>query len=162
MPEGLLVNLDTPTRAFLFNVKITSKMFIQPSKQAKKEVRSFYGSWLSGRESNEVYNNSLRRYITVNSYVSGRETSHYASFNPLTKAMVLTSFNEIMRYARKTGECEPKGNRGQRRFVRLISLERKVSGMGTARLTVGVKPDGQLVQYCITASTNLTGKGGLA
>ena len=137
-------------------------MFIQPSKKAKKEVRSFYGSWLSGRESNEVYNNSLRRYITVSSYISGRETSHYASFNPLTKEMVVNNFDEILRYARKTGEYEPKPNTGQRRFVRLINLERKVKGMGTARLTVGVKPDGQLVQYCITASANLTGKGGWA
>ena len=127
-------------------------MFYQRSKKDCKEVRCFYGSWLHARQSNEVYNNSLRQYITINSYISGRETSHYASFNPLTKEMVLTSFNEIMRYARKTGECEPKCNRGQRRFVRLIKLERKVEGLGTARLTVGVKADGQLVQYCITAT----------
>lgn len=41
-----------------------------------------------------------------------------------------------------------KGNQ----FAKLIILERTVKDKGTAKLTVGVKPDGTLVQYCITAA----------
>lgn len=127
-------------------------MFYQQSKQAKKEVRRFISGWIAGKENPLVYNNSLRCYITINHHESVRETSHYASFNPLTKEMVVNNFTEILRYARKVGEYPPKENSGQRRFVRLINLEREIEGLGTARLTVGVKPDGQMVQYCITAA----------
>ncbi len=37
-------------------------------------------------------------------------------------------------------------------FTKLIILEREVKGVGTAKLTVGVKPDGEMVQYCLTAA----------
>lgn len=116
-----------------------------------KAVRHFYSEWLATRENHQVYSHSLRARVTVNSSVSRRETSHYAAINPLTMQMVLTAFDDILRYARKTGEFPPKPNRSQSRFVRLINLEREVKGLGVAKLTVGELPDGSLVQYCITA-----------
>lgn len=122
------------------------------TKQAQKALRAFYSSWIKSREIPEVYNNSLRARVLVNSVVSCRETSHYASLSPVAREMVLTGLTDILRYARKTGEFPPKANAGQSRFTRLINLERNVKGLGTAKLTVGVLPDGRLVQYCITAT----------
>lgn len=147
MPGGLLLDLDTPIGAFLFNVQTISKM----KSKSTKAVRHFYSEWLATRENHQVYSHSLRARVTVNSSVSRRETSHYAAINPLTMQMVLTAFDDILRYARKTGEFPPKPNSGQSRFVRLINLEREVKGLGVAKLTVGELPDGKLVQYCITA-----------
>ena len=122
-------------------------------KQRSKSVRSFLRQFVAFRGGNTVYNNSLRREIVINSLDSVRETSYRGSLSELNYTMVTTSLLEILRYARKTGEYPSKGNANQRRFSGIVTLEREVKGLGTAKLTVGVRrSDGALVQYCVTAS----------
>lgn len=121
-------------------------------KQRSKSIRAGLRQFVAQRGSNTVYNNSLRREILINSLDTGRETPFRGSLNELSYAMVTTSLLEILRYARKTGEYPPKGNANQRRFSSIVTLEREVKGLGTAKLTVGIRrSDGRPVQYCITA-----------
>lgn len=56
-----------------------------------------------------------------------------------------------MRFAVKKEESVPHSGMSKG-FCKIIILERHVKGKGTAKLTVGVRPDGEMVQYCITAA----------
>ena len=131
--------------------KTKCKMFYPTSKRAARwdAIKNALADWRQGRPEPRAYNNSLRAYIDVTQSVSTREILYWGSKLPESTAAICGHFNEILRYAVRTGEAQPRSNKG-RRFERLIILERHIEGLGTAKLTVGVRPDGRLVQYCIT------------
>lgn len=135
----------------MFNVQTKCKMFYPTSKRAARleAIRQTMAEWREGRPEPVAYNNSLRGYITVNAR-SLRETCYWGSKTEASATVISRHMNEILRYAVKQEEVQPRSVAGGR-FEKLIILHRKVEGMGTAKLTVGVRPDGSLVQYCITA-----------
>ena len=118
----------------------------------KDAIMSFFDEWTTEHPSGRVYNYSLRNYIYVKRHLSARETSEWGSKRVESTLMIINHFDEILRFAKKTGESIPKSNTGNKIFNKLIIMERGIKGIGTAKLTVGVRKfNGQMIQYCITA-----------
>ena len=117
-----------------------------------KAVRKFIEKWISEHPSMRVYNYSLREYIYLKRTLAIRENPYWASKKYKSTMMILEHFDEIMKYARKTGYATPKSDTGNSRFAKFVILEKDVRGLGTAKLTVGIKRiDNMKIQYCITA-----------
>ncbi len=137
-------------------------MFWPKSNRSKRwdAIRQTMGEWRMSRPEPKTYNNSLRGYIKVSTH-SERETAYWGSRNPENTAIICNHFNEVLRYAVKKGEVEPHPGAAAK-FSKLIILEREIKGVGTAKLTVGVKPDGEMVQYCITAGQGVEGAMAIA
>ena len=132
--------------------KTTSKMFYPTSKRSQRwdTIKQAMGEWREGRPGSRTYNNSLRGYIRVNRR-SASETAYWGSKNPATLPLVTEHFNGVLRYAVKKEESVPRSEQS-RGFSKIIILEREIKGVGTAKLTVGVRPDGEMMHYCITAA----------
>lgn len=121
-------------------------------------IQDFYKKWKKdwlaahpGQKEPRVYNYSLRNYIYITK-LSKRETTYQATWRVMSTNMVKNHFDEILKYAIKVDEVKPKANKNQSGFSKLIIMERKIKGVGTAKLTVGVRIcDGNNEQYCITA-----------
>lgn len=130
--------------------KTKCKMFYPTSKRSQRWDAIFQAvdEWRKGRPEPKTWNNSLRGYIRVNRR-SASETAYWGSKNPATLPFITEHFNEVLRYAVKKEESVPRSGQSKG-FSKIIILEREIKGVGTAKLTVGVRPDGELVQYCIT------------
>lgn len=125
-------------------------MFYPNSNRSKRwdAIQETIGAWVESRPEPKVWNNSLRSHI----YVTGRtmrEIPYWGSKNPQSTAAICEHLNEILRFAVKKEEVQPHSN-SSRKFQKLIILERKIEGLGVAKLTVGLNQEGKLVQYCIT------------
>ena len=124
-----------------------------------KIVRDFFVKWKKdwlknhpGQKEPRVWNYSLKDYIYITK-LSKTETAYHATWIVASMNMVKNHFDEMLRYAVKKEEIRPKSNRNQSGFSRLIIMERKIKGVGTAKLTVGVRIcDNRKEQYCITAA----------
>ena len=44
-----------------------------------------------------------------------------------------------------------KGVKNQKAFIKMLELRCELEGVGTVKMMVGVKPTGEMIQYCITA-----------
>jgi len=126
-------------------------MFYPASKRSQRWDTIFQAvdGWRKSRPEPKTWNNSPRGYIRVNRR-SASETAYWGSKNPDTLPFITDHFNEIVRFAVKKEESLPHSGMSKG-FSKIIILERHVKGVGTAKLTVGVRPDGEMVQYCITA-----------
>lgn len=121
-------------------------------------ILDFYVQWRKdwlkshpGQKVPRVYNNSLRDYIYITK-LSKTETTYHSTWLVASMNMVKNHFDEILRYAVKKDEIKPKSNRNQSGLSKLIIMERKINGVGNAKLTVGVRIcDNKKEQYCITA-----------
>lgn len=125
-------------------------MFYPTSKRSQRwdAIQETIGAWVESRPEPKVWNNSLRSHI----YVTGRtmrEIPYWGSRNPQSTTAICEHLNEILRFAVKKAEVQPHSN-SSRKFQKLIILERKIEGLGVAKLTVGLNQEGKLVQYCIT------------
>ena len=127
-------------------------MFYPNSNRSKRweQIKQTMDEWRESHAESKVWNNSLRRYVIIR-HRSVSETAYWGSKTPASAALISGHFNEIMRYAVRTSEEALPHSGNSKGFTSLIFLERKVEGIGTAKLTVGVCPDGELVQYCMTA-----------
>lgn len=121
-------------------------------------IRDFFVQWKKewlknhpGQKEPRVWNYSLRDYIYVTK-LSKNETAWHSVYTLAAIRMIREHFDEILKFAVKKNTIQPKGNSHQSGFSKLIVMERKINGIGTAKLTVGVrKCDGKNEQYCITA-----------
>ena len=127
-------------------------MFYPNSNRSKRWDTIFQAmdEWRKSRPEPKTWNNSLRGYIRVNRR-SISETAYWGSKNPETLPFITDHFNEIMRFAVKKEESVPHSEQSKG-FSKIIILERKVAGIGTAKLTIGVRPDGEMMHYCITSA----------
>ena len=128
-------------------------MFYPKSKRSERwnAVRNAMAEWRDSHAEPAAWNNSLRGRIEVNNRLSLKETPYWASKTEQSTRLVCDHFNEILRYAVRKEEVTPHESR-RSVFSKLIILERVISATLTAKMTVGVRPDGSMVQYCITAS----------
>ena len=87
--------------------------------------------------------------------VSIVETSEHAAKSYLSTLAVL-QLDAILTGARKVSLKKPKpGNKNQQPFERIMIMEYDLVGIGTVKMTVGVRRRTQeKVQYCITAIDN--------
>ena len=128
-------------------------MFYPKSKRSERwnAIYSTMAEWRDSRNEPNTWNNSLKARIEVNHRLSMKETSYWGSKTRESTEAICNHFNDILRFAVRKEEVQPHESR-RFMFRKLIILERVISDNLTAKLTVGVRPDGSMVQYCITAS----------
>ncbi len=117
-------------------------------------IREFYREWKEKNPSQKKYNLSLKEYINIR-MVSIVETSEHAAKNYLSTLAVL-QLDAILVGARKVSIQNVKqNNKNQKPFEKIIIMEYDLVGIGTIKMTVGVRRrTREKVQYCITAITN--------
>lgn len=100
------------------------------------------------------YNLALKEYINIR-MVSIVETSEHAAKSYLSTLAVL-QLDAILVGARKISIKKVKpNNKNQQPFERMMIMEYELIGIGTIKMTVGVRRrTHEKVQYCITAISN--------
>ena len=123
-------------------------------KEREQIIRNFYKKWKEQNPLQRKFNLSLNEYINIR-MVSIVETSEHAAKKYLSTLAVL-QLDAILTGAKKVSEQKTKaGNKNQKPFERIIIMEYELSGIGTIKVTVGVRRrTHEKVQYCITAITN--------
>ena len=115
-------------------------------------ISEVYRKWYENNPSKSVYNADLKDEINVR-FLSVNETIHHASKSYLSTLAVL-QLDLILRNAHQIGKpvkTKPEV-KNQSVFTKMLIMECPLIGIGTAKLTVGVKKkSGMKIQYCITA-----------
>ena len=127
---------------------------LEDIKRRTQIIRDFYREWKVKNPSQRKYNLSLKEYINIR-MVSIVETSEHAAKSYLSTLAVL-QLDAILVGARMVSQRKTKlGNKNQQPFERMLIMEYELVGIGTVKMTVGVRRRTQeKVQYCITAITN--------
>lgn len=127
---------------------------IDDIKQREQIIRDFYREWKEKNPLQRKYNLSLKEYINIR-MVSIVETSEHAAKNYLSTLAVL-QLDSILVGAKKVSIRKTKSNnKNQQPFERMMIMEYDMVGIGTVKMTVGIRRRTQeKVQYCITAITN--------
>ena len=127
---------------------------LEDIRERERIIREFYREWKEKNPSQRKYNLSLKEYINIR-MVSIVETSEHAAKSYLSTLAVL-QLDAILTGARKVSLKKPKpGNKNQQSFERIMIMEYDLVGIGTVKMTVGVRRRTQeKVQYCITAIDN--------
>ena len=116
----------------------------------KQIILDFYRKWKQENPSQRKYNVSLKDFVNIRN-VSIAETSFRASKTYLSTLAVL-QLDAILTTARKVKIVNAKNNMNQKPFNKMILMECSLPGIGTVKLTVGIKRKSfEKVQYCITA-----------
>lgn len=115
-------------------------------------ISDVYRRWYETNPSKAVFNANLNDSINVR-YLSITVTIRHAAKNFLSTLAVL-QLDIILKNAYQIGKPSPikKDIKNQSEFSEMIIMECPLIGIGTAKLTVGVKKKtGMKIQYCITA-----------
>ena len=123
-------------------------------KERERIIREFYHEWKERNPLQRKYNLALKEYINIR-MVSIIETSEHAAKSYLSTLAVL-QLDAILVGAKKVSIKKVKpNNKNQQPFERMMIMEYELVGIGTVKMTVGVRRRTQeKVQYCITAISN--------
>ena len=123
-------------------------------KERERIIREFYREWKERNPLQRKYNLALKEYINIR-MVSIVETSEHAAKSYLSTLAVL-QLDAILVGAKKVSIKKVKANnKNQQPFERMMIMEYELVGIGTVKMTVGVRRRTQeKVQYCITAISN--------
>ena len=123
-------------------------------KERERIIREFYREWKEKNPLQRKYNLALKEYINIR-MVSIVETSEHAAKSYLSTLAVL-QLDAILVGAKKVSIKKTKtNNKNQQPFERMMIMEYDLVGIGTVKMTVGVRRRTQeKVQYCITAISN--------
>ena len=123
-------------------------------KERERIIREFYREWKEKNQLQRKYNLALKEYINIR-MVSIVETSEHAAKSYLSTWAVL-QLDAILVGAKKISIKKVKpNNKNQQPFERMMIMEYELVGIGTVKMTVGVRRRTQeKVQYCITAISN--------
>ena len=123
-------------------------------KERERIIREFYREWKERNPLQRKYNLALKEYINIR-MVSIVETSEHAAKSYLSTLAVL-QLDAILVGAKKVSIKKVKpNNKNQQPFERMMIIEYELVGIGTVKMTVGVRRRTQeKVQYCITAISN--------
>ena len=123
-------------------------------KQRELIIRNFYREWKEKNPSQRKFNLSLKEYINIR-MVSIVETSEHAAKSYLSTLAVL-QLDAILVGAKKVSIKKTKtNNKNQQPFEKIMIMEYDMVGIGTVKMTVGVRRRTQeKVQYCITVINN--------
>ena len=123
-------------------------------KERERIIREFYHEWKEKNPLQRKYNLALKEYINIR-MVSIVETSEHAAKNYLSTLAVL-QLDAVLVGAKKISIKKVKpNNKNQQPFERMMIMEYELVGIGTVKMTVGVRRRTQeKVQYCITAISN--------
>ena len=103
----------------------------------KQIISNFYREWKIANPSHRRFNLSLKDYISIR-FVSITETCTHASRSYLSTLAVL-QLDAILTYAKKIGEVPPKTNGNQKPFDKIIVMRYECPGIGTVKMTVGIR-----------------------
>ena len=136
-----------------------NKIIEVPLGNTKKDIKAreaiiseVYRNWYNANPSKAVFNANLNESINVR-YLSITETMRHAAKTYLSTLAVL-QLDLILKSAYQVGEPVPpkKDIKNQSEFSEMLIMECPLVGIGTAKLTVGVKKKTSMkIQYCITA-----------
>lgn len=120
-------------------------------KKRAKIIIDFYSQWEKENPLKRVKNEALGTFVNIR-YVSIDETQRHASKNYLSTLAVL-QLDAILAGAKKVGKPVPADHtkKNQRQFNKMQIMKYTLAGIGTVKLTVGIKKNKDYVQYCITA-----------
>ena len=123
-------------------------------KERERIIREFNHEWKERNPLQRKYNLALKEYINIR-MVSIVETSEHAAKSYLSTLAVL-QLDAILVGAKKVSIKKVKpNNKNQQPFERMMIMEYELVGIGTVKMTVGVRRRTQeKVQYCITAISN--------
>ena len=123
-------------------------------KERERIIREFYYEWKEKNPLQRKYNLALKEYINIR-MVSIVETSEHAAKSYLSTLAVL-QLDAVLVGAKKISIKKVKpNNKNQQPFERMMIMEYELVGIGTVKMTVGVRRRTQeKVQYCITAISN--------
>lgn len=123
-------------------------------KERERIIREFYHEWKEKNPLQRKYNLALKEYINIR-MVSIVETSEHAAKSYLSTLAVL-QLDAVLVGAKKVSIKKVKpNNKNQQPFERMMIMEYELVGIGTVKMTVGVRRRTQeKVQYCITAISN--------
>ena len=123
-------------------------------KERERIIREFYREWKERNPLQRKYNLALKEYINIR-MVSIVETSEHAAKSYLSTLAVL-QLDAILVGAKKVSIKKVKpNNKNQQPFERMMIMEYELVGIGTVKMTVGVRRRTQeKVQYCIPAISN--------
>ena len=123
-------------------------------KERERIIREFYHEWKEKNPLQRKYNLALKEYINIR-MVSIVETSEHAAKSYLSTLAVL-QLDAVLVGAKKISIKKVKpNNKNQQPFERMMIMEYELVGIGTVKMTVGVRRRTQdKVQYCITAISN--------
>ena len=123
-------------------------------KERERIIREFYHEWKERNPLQRKYNLALKEYINIR-MVSIVETSEHAAKSYLSTLAVL-QLDAVLVGAKKISIKKVKpNNKNQQPFERMMIMEYELVGIGTVKMTVGVRRRTQeKVQYCITAISN--------
>ena len=124
---------------------------LQDIKEREKIIRDFYREWKERNRSQRKFNISLKEFINIR-MISIIETSEHAAKTYLSTLAVL-QLDAILVGAKPVSVRKTKeGNKNQKSFERIIIMKYDLIGIGTVKMTVGVRRrTHEKVQYCITA-----------
>jgi len=131
-----------------FNVPLGNSQ--EEIKQREDLIYKFYQQWKEENPEQKIYNVNLKDYIHIRS-ISITETARHASKRHLSTLAVL-QLDSVLRCARKVATRKPEERDNQKSFKAMIIMEYNNPGIGSVKLTVGIRHRSLLkVQYCITA-----------
>ena len=133
-------------------IKVPTGSTKEDIKARESIISGVYRNWYEANPSKTVFNPNLKDNINVR-YLSITETIRHAAKTYLSTLAVL-QLDIILKNAYQVGEPSPikEGVKNQSEFSEMIIMECPLVGIGTAKLTVGVKKKtGMKIQYCITA-----------
>lgn len=113
-------------------------------------ISNFYREWKIQNPLQRRYNLFLKEYINIR-FVSITETCTHASRSYLSTLAAL-QLDAILTGAKKVASVPAKKNGNQKEFEKMLIMHYRCPGIGTVKMTVGVKRrTHEKVQYCITA-----------
>jgi hypothetical protein len=124
---------------------------VEAKKEHKKFIIDFYANWIAVNTTKQIYNKSLKDFISVR-FLSIQETAGHASHTYKSTVAVIF-LTEILENAKRmeTVKLKPE-NKNQQRFSEMIVMKYLKKDFEKIKLTVGVlKGSKQKIQYCITA-----------
>lgn len=127
---------------------------IEDLKAREAIIRIFYREWKIKNPSQRKFNLSLKEYINIR-MVSIIETSEHAAKSYLSTLAVLQLDSILVGAKKVSSRKSKKGKKNQKPFERILIMEYELIGIGTVKMTVGVRrKTHEKVQYCITAIDN--------
>ena len=116
----------------------------------KEIISQVYRIWIKKNPDKRAFNCSLKDYINIR-FLSITETMRHAA-KTYDSTCALLHLDTILREAVVYGKPKPakKGVKNQKPFSKMMELRCELKGIGMAKMMVGVKSSGEMIQYCIT------------
>lgn len=132
-------------------IEVPSGNSVNDIKIREKIIREYYKHWKLQNQEQRLFNLHLKDYINIR-MISIVETSEHASKNYLSTLAVL-QLDAILTNSRMVSvvNTDPR-SKNQNQFEKMIIMEYYCMGIGTVKMTVGIKRSNkEKVQYCITS-----------